>query len=479
MLGRLRMTVRDCLDEYKALGGKVFGRPHIFTELNTGVFRRPQYDTEELETIFREVCRRHNHEVEGNDTNGCIHFPFDRDLCKTYVHPLNRERRSPGKSSTSTYSGGETMMHQVLYVQYTFAQLESGSNSESSFVTTLCTYPCRDYVDQLYLIRTYDFKKKPHYSKPPRSRTATGLSANTNSRVSTGLSRTDTTTHPGETMEGMLANRRPTRTGLSMGSTNRNQQLTRHINYGDAQMFEIWQVVRAATAADMFFRPMRIPKKEDYMSFTDGGFGPTNNPTREGISEIEYLRDISSVNIVVSIGTARKDQQPKNHIVGKTKRWVDRLADPEEVNRQVEVLQDRERFDFFRLNAPQDQALDVGLDEWKPGGLSSRFSRKASGHRTIEKIERAWDKWAADKTSQDRLRDCAVMLVQHRRARAKLRARWERFATCAKFTCPHCMDYGPFHNRDKFRDHITNSHDYQQNGLERKLDSCKEEWRYR
>ena len=82
MLGRFRMTAKDCLDEYKALGGEVFGRPRHLTQLNTFVIRRPKYDTKRLEGIIQQVCKRRN-EKGKDQTDGSIQFPFDSDLCRT------------------------------------------------------------------------------------------------------------------------------------------------------------------------------------------------------------------------------------------------------------------------------------------------------------------------------------------------------------------------------------------------------------
>ena len=81
MLGRFRMTVQDCLDEYYAFGGKVFGSARHFTRKNTGIIPRSQYDTSRLEKIFKRVCEERNEDVVNNCRR--IRFPFKGDLCKT------------------------------------------------------------------------------------------------------------------------------------------------------------------------------------------------------------------------------------------------------------------------------------------------------------------------------------------------------------------------------------------------------------
>src|SRR5205085_1147612 len=109
--------------------------------------------------------------------------------------------------------------------------------------------------------------------------------------------------------------RRTTRTdtGRSNDSAARRQGRERHrraINYGKAQKFQIWEVARAATAAPLYFEPLKIeiPGNTGHLLFTDGGFNYTNNPTAEGTREIEDLSGSNSIGVVVSIGTARRSE---------------------------------------------------------------------------------------------------------------------------------------------------------------------------
>lgn len=82
MLGRFRMTVPDCIDEYKKLGGSVFGKPRFFTELRFPFLTsRKKYDAEKLQRVFKEVTTRRNQQPT-NETL-FITFPTDHDLCKT------------------------------------------------------------------------------------------------------------------------------------------------------------------------------------------------------------------------------------------------------------------------------------------------------------------------------------------------------------------------------------------------------------
>jgi len=60
MLGRLRMTVDDCIQEYEQLAGGVFGHANIFhqTFLPTAWMKRPKYSTQVVEGVIRGLINR-------------------------------------------------------------------------------------------------------------------------------------------------------------------------------------------------------------------------------------------------------------------------------------------------------------------------------------------------------------------------------------------------------------------------------------
>ena len=58
MLGRLRMTVPDCLAEYDMLGEQVFGNPRTVTELNFALTTRTKYNADKLKQIYQDVTER-------------------------------------------------------------------------------------------------------------------------------------------------------------------------------------------------------------------------------------------------------------------------------------------------------------------------------------------------------------------------------------------------------------------------------------
>lgn len=78
MLSRFRMTVDECIAEYKSLGNKVFGHPRPF---NKGGFPWHKFDYRVLETVIKDVTKRFGEEKEWEH-----HFPLEEDLCRTWVH---------------------------------------------------------------------------------------------------------------------------------------------------------------------------------------------------------------------------------------------------------------------------------------------------------------------------------------------------------------------------------------------------------
>ena len=81
MLGRFRMSVPDCINEYKTLGEEVFGRPRVFSTLRFGLGNRTKYKAARLEKVFKDVTVRRNEYLADPDPN--IRFPSGRGMCKT------------------------------------------------------------------------------------------------------------------------------------------------------------------------------------------------------------------------------------------------------------------------------------------------------------------------------------------------------------------------------------------------------------
>ncbi|KAL9118960.1 MAG: hypothetical protein Q9187_004487, partial [Circinaria calcarea] len=256
-------------------------------------------------------------------------------------------------------------------------------------------------VETPYLIRSYDHNQR---TSPNQSRRSTRRGTMRTNRSNTGRS--------GEMIMGQRGNTQP----------------QTPINYENAQDFEIWEVARAATAAPFYFEPfeIRIPRSSGHLLFTDGGFSTSNNPTREGTQEIEEMHGTNSMGVVVSIGTARHNERPREKgilpVIQKLKGFVQSATDPEVMHLEMKRKSYPDKFPYYRLNDPGGTSIE--LDEWKP--KRGMFKNKAAGSETIKAIKDAFSKWAGEMENIRTLEQCAADLVDRRRARTSNRTMWER-----------------------------------------------------
>lgn len=252
------------------------------------------------------------------------------------------------------------------------------------------------------------------------------------------------------------------------------------VNYGKAQTFEIWEVARAATAAKWVFQPLEIklPGFGGHMVFKDGGFGTANNPTQEASNELEDLYGTNAIGIAVSVGTARKEESMKpnffNSVPGAAKEFAAVLTDPEVTHRSIQRKFKREGVPYFRINDPG--MLGIEMDEWKP---RRTIRSSSSGSKTLTTIENTFNAWIARPDNQKSLRTCATHLVLCRQARMHT-AKWERFATGARFACQaQRCDHADFLDRQSFADHLAEEHPDRLNTKGEEEEACKKHWRYR
>jgi hypothetical protein len=69
------MTVDDCIEEYKALGERIFGHPRL---LATGGVFWHKFSAPVLENVIKDVTSRHR---EAHDFTA--NYPSPEDLCRT------------------------------------------------------------------------------------------------------------------------------------------------------------------------------------------------------------------------------------------------------------------------------------------------------------------------------------------------------------------------------------------------------------
>ena len=87
MLGRLRMSVDDCIEEYETLGGEVFGTSrwlHL-RSIPPLWLPREKYDHRKLESVIQSLVDRRIPKI-GRFPGG-KNFAFDENRCRVYVAP--------------------------------------------------------------------------------------------------------------------------------------------------------------------------------------------------------------------------------------------------------------------------------------------------------------------------------------------------------------------------------------------------------
>ena len=76
------MTVQDCLNEYKMMGHKIFGKPRLLCQRNIAVIERPKYSHKRMKKVFEEVTARRSEGMEGR-IKSSVQFPSKIGVCKT------------------------------------------------------------------------------------------------------------------------------------------------------------------------------------------------------------------------------------------------------------------------------------------------------------------------------------------------------------------------------------------------------------
>ena len=310
----------------------------------------------------------------------------------------------------------------------------------------------------LHLIRSYDHEMQdsPHQSRGPT---------------------------PGSTMRSDRTNTNiSTRTNGTQQRREREQKFDGTINYEKAQQLEVWQVARAATAAKFYFEPLKVENAVGGLAtFEDGGFGQANNPTRTGKQEIEDLNGKSSIGIVVSVGTARKQKKDAKKatffstIPDSAREFADTATDPEIIHKEMKREHDKyNEFPYYRLN--ERGGLQTELDEWEP--KRKMYNEKQGGAKTIADMEGAFAKWAAKVDNIQQLQECAAALVARRKGRTLSTSTWERYATGSHFTCRQRCVLGDSYDRHEFTRHLKEHHEFEDDQLEEEVNRCRRHWRY-
>lgn len=81
MLGRLRMSVQDCMEEYERLSGDIFGHPRLASVRGPIPYWRDKYDGEKIQRAVEDVIKRRMSPEERIAGAGSFNSP--RGLCRT------------------------------------------------------------------------------------------------------------------------------------------------------------------------------------------------------------------------------------------------------------------------------------------------------------------------------------------------------------------------------------------------------------
>jgi hypothetical protein len=82
MIGRLRMSIDDCIYEYEQLGGKVFGHPRHFHLRSPLFLPRDKYASRRLRNVVSDVVKRRV--PKESFFPGGTNLAFDENRCRTY-----------------------------------------------------------------------------------------------------------------------------------------------------------------------------------------------------------------------------------------------------------------------------------------------------------------------------------------------------------------------------------------------------------
>lgn len=81
MLGRFRMPVSDCLEEYENFAGEIFGNPVKWSFQNLPIFSPSKFNTKRLERVFERLIS----EREERTSEPPYMLGQERGITKVYV----------------------------------------------------------------------------------------------------------------------------------------------------------------------------------------------------------------------------------------------------------------------------------------------------------------------------------------------------------------------------------------------------------
>ncbi|KAL9063975.1 MAG: hypothetical protein Q9157_008005 [Trypethelium eluteriae] len=244
----------------------------------------------------------------------------------------------------------------------------------------------------------------------------------------------------------------------------------RHLNPGQAHRDPVWKVGRATSAAPKYFSKISFSDR----TFRDGGI-VANNPAKVILDEVLQMHS-QRPQLLLSIGTGfpEPDDQKEagSRQVTYLADWSNVLKILRDLATQSEQthqgIEDRVRdmhgsgpdINYHRFNVPGGMR-EILLDQWEP---RKDMDGSQVGDKTKQRITELTKDYLTDPTVNEKMLECAYLLVSMRRLRAETE-RWEEFAhsivyNCTAEACKKSVWSRAFPTRKDLRKHGIDEHSY-------------------
>lgn len=419
MLTQFRMPVEDCIYEYKAMAGKIFGHPRWFSALGLSHPIRGRYSATTLSKAVETVVQRRVDNGAIFDDPLDVKFETGPGRCRGYDHlhlhfPLHAAKiqtRPVRIALTNVENAQRTLVTPNIIRSY-------GHGGEDAAYLKAGAMP-------VWMVA--------------RAATAAPLYFK---KLELDIFQTNPQTGQGVT------------------------RLPRQIAY---------EPVGRRSAPSRLLQALRGKDIQYFReAFFDAGVDFRNNPCQDLLNEVEDEHQNPQVTLV-SIGTARPAR------VGGDRAWqvlrahIHDRSDPQPIHGNMErkAQRDTDRVHYFRLDRPG--GLNVDLDHWKPrtNGDDTISAVDAAFHAWLDDT---------DNIEIIRGCARGLVALRRRRAQAD-QDRWDRFAVGKEYLCREMGDDGtqcltPQRTRAQFVAHLAEEHEVEAHLRASRVDAGTSNWEY-
>ena len=458
MLGRLRMTIGECLAEYRIVGDGLFGRKRSSLPLRT------RYSHEPLEEAVKRLVSKHNfgslHPWDATtETMDSVRFGIETLSGRRAVVTAGDGPIRKALAATSRRANQQATTRTMDDIQLSSDTVYSRPMDDSGILSLSPEYDAAAGASDMSSYATMSRADSPFSS--PKSTTSSFASLPRWNPDDPRVCQTCclTATHKGSVGQAHLLRSYP----LYYSDDTPNS--IEVYNEG-ADPLEIWQVTRATSAAPFYFEMLQTLIDDEVVSFKDGGIRE-NNPSFAAYTEFQALYahraaarlGRSSPAVLLSIGTGRADTSRDGFVTNwpwpfGSFSWLRGLAkglekfavipalvikftESEEGHRHMLSIAEGEKTWYKRLNV-SDGLEGMALDDWVAGEYEGKPSQP--GGKTLRRMEEAAtryldrerdDKIEGYKAPKEMIEEIAMKLVNQRRARWRQResdgGRWDTY----------------------------------------------------